>query len=234
MTSPTPHSLVSSLDTEARFDTIDELHRFLRPTMRAIAEAVGPHCEVVLHDLTSRELDHTIHDIINGHVTGRSIGGPSTNLGIDVMKDRRANHDSFGYRARTVDGRELHSSSVYFHNFAGDIIASLCINVDLTPLQAAVSQLNGMLPQSSSAAQDAAQEVVGPDISSVLDDLIDGAVAAVGKLPSTMVKADRVRVMRILEERGAFHIKRAVDQIAKTLGISRVTAYNYLDEIRNS
>ena len=36
----------------------------------------------------------------------------------------------------------------------------------------------------------------------------------------------------LLEDRGAFHIKRAAEKISARLGVSRVTAYGYLDEVR--
>jgi len=61
--------------------TPDELLGTLQPIMKAIAGAVGPHCEVVLHDLSQREMERTIVAIENGHVTGREVGGPSSGCG---------------------------------------------------------------------------------------------------------------------------------------------------------
>lgn len=215
--------------TERRFETVDELHGALAPIMEAIAAAVGSHCEVVLHDLTGGDLEHTVHAIINGHVSGREVGGPSTNLGVDVLADESAEHNDFGYRARTPDGRQLRSSSVYFRDPAGKIMASLCINVDLTPLQSALRTITSLLP---TEGDEAPKEVVGQDIAGVLDTMIDDAVAAVGKTTDAMDKQDRIEVLRSLENRGGFTIKRAADIVARRLGVSRVTVYGYLDEIR--
>ncbi len=215
--------------TDARFESVEDLHRVLEPVMRAIAAAVGPHCEVVLHDLSSRDLDHSIYAIVNGHVSGRSVGGPSTNLGIEVLRDESADHNAFGYRGRTVDGRELVSSSVYYRDPAGHVIAALCINVDLTPLQSALNAVAALAPQTE--AEDP-KEIVGPDIARVLDDMITEAIAAIGKPTPDMSKSDRIEVLRLLESRGAFHIKRAADRVSARLGVSRVTVYGYLDEVR--
>lgn len=212
------------------FESIEEATAVLRPVMRGIAEAVGSHCEVVLHDLTSRDLAHTIVAIENGHVTGRTVNGPSTNLGIDLLNDEAAEHDDFGYRGRTVDGRELHSSSIYFRNKAGCVIAALCINVDLTPLQVVQTAVTGLLPDSEQPEK----ELVGPDIASALNEMITEAIAAAGKAVPHMTKADRIELMRGLELRGAFRVRHAVDHVAQRLGISRVTAYGYLREIRQS
>lgn len=217
---------------EVRFESIVDAHRALAPIMTAIASAVGPHCEVVLHDLTSRNLERTIFAIENGHVSGRSVGGPSTNLGLEVLRDESADHNAFGYRACTADGRELRSSSVYYRNTEGHVIAALCINLDLTPLQSASNLISSLLPNSSVPSQ-GPRELVRPDINSVLDDMIAEAITTVGKPAPTMSKAERVEVLRLLEQRGAFHIKRAADIVARRLGVSRVTVYGYLDEVRN-
>ena len=64
--------------------------------------------------------------------------------------------------------------------------------------------------------------------------MINEAIAAVGKPATAMGKADRIDVLRLLEDRGAFHIKRAAEKVSARLGVSRVTTYGYLDEVRRS
>lgn len=216
---------------EVRFTSAQEAHAVLGPVMEAVAAAVGPHCEVVLHDLSSGMLDHTILAIVNGHVSGRTVGGPSTNLGVEVLHDESGEHNAFGYRAYTSDGRELISSSVYYRDPDGHIIVALCVNVDLSPAQTALNALSSLLPV---ARTDSPQprELLSPDVSTILEGMIAEALADVGKPVPTMDKADRIGVLRTLEERGAFRIKRAADAIAGRLGVSRVTIYGYLDEIR--
>jgi len=222
---------VRAVVTEGRFESIEAAYVVLEPVMRAIAAAVGDHCEVVLHDLGNRDLDRTIHAIVNGHVTGRAVGGPSTNLGLEAVRDEDAEHNEFGYAGRTADGRELHCSSVYYRDASGRIIAALCINVDLTPLQTAQNILDGLLPSRTPEKPD--RELHTHDIASLLDTMISDAVAVVGRPVATMDKRDRVAVLRILDGRGAFHVKRSVETVARRLGISKVTAYAYLDQLRS-
>ncbi|KHK95690.1 hypothetical protein LK09_18540 [Microbacterium mangrovi] len=204
-----------------------------RPIMRALAAAGGPSVEVVLHNLDGADVDlgHTIMAIENGHVTGRSVGGPSTSLGLDVMKDRRGDHDAFGYTAHTADGRELRCSSVYFRNAAGDIIASFCINVDLSPLQSARGILDALLPAAAPAA-DAPREHFGTDLVSVMDAMITDAIGEIGRPVAQMSRDDKITVLQRLDQRGATQMRKSIESIAKRLGISRVTAYAYLDEAR--
>lgn len=217
-------------ETTPTFENIADLYALVRPVMRAVTAAVGPHCEMVLHDLTSRSMERTIYAIENGDVTGRSVGGPSTNLGLGMLQDEASNHDAFGYHGRTADGRDLHCSSVYYRNGAGRVIAALCINIDLTAVQNAQAILASLIPTDGEAAP---QEIVGPDIQMVLEDMIDSAVKAIGKPVNLMTKSDRIEVLRLLEERGAFHIKRAVERVSARLGISKVTAYSDLDSVRS-
>jgi predicted transcriptional regulator YheO len=210
---------------------VDELAALLRPVMTAMATAIGPHCEVVLHDLRRREMDRTILAIENGDVTGRTVGGPSTNLGLTMLQSEPTDHDEYGYPGRTADGRDLHCSSTYFRDAAGTVVAALCVNVDLTPFQALRGALDTVMPPR--AEPEEVREVIGTDIETVLDDMIERAVAHVGAPVAHLGKHQRLEVFRYLEERGAFFVKRSVPRTAKRLGISAVTAYGYLDEIRN-
>ena len=43
-----------------------------------------------------------------------------------------------------------------------------------------------------------------------------------------MERDDRVRVVRAMGERGLFLIKGSVERVARVLGVSRYTVYNYL------
>ncbi|MFJ4045810.1 transcriptional regulator [Microbacterium sp. NPDC089987] len=219
------------------YESAEEILRLYRPVMRALATAAGPSVEVVLHNLDGADVDlgHTIMAIENGHVTGRSVGGPSTNLGLDVLKDRQKDHDAFGYRGRTSDGRELRCSSVYFHNAAGDIIASFCINVDLSPLQQARNMLEALLPvaATTAAADERPQEHFGTDLVSVMDQMIAEAIGEIGRPVEQMTRDDKIAVLEKLDQRGVTQMRKSIETIAKRLHVSRVTAYSYLDETRS-
>jgi predicted transcriptional regulator YheO len=46
-----------------------------------------------------------------------------------------------------------------------------------------------------------------------------------------MQKKHKVAVVRDLKNRGMFHLRDAVDMVAASLGVTRFTIYNYLNEI---
>ncbi|MVQ41333.1 transcriptional regulator [Microbacterium sp. MAH-37] len=235
-TMDTTASALAGAAARQTYESAEEVLRLYQPVMRALASAAGPSVEVVLHNLDGADVDlgHTIMAIENGHVTGRSVGGPSTSLGLDVMKDRQADHDAFGYRGTTSDGRELRCSSVYFRNAAGDIIASFCINVDLSPIQQARNMLEALLPAAGAAVGDESgpHEHFGTDLVSVMDSMITAAIAEIGRPVEQMSRDDKIAVLERLDQRGATQMRKSIEAIAKRLGISRVTAYSYLDEAR--
>ena len=48
-----------------------------------------------------------------------------------------------------------------------------------------------------------------------------------------MKKEDKLTVVRKAEEKGAFLIKGAINQIAQAISVSRYTIYNYLEELKS-
>ncbi|WJH26023.1 helix-turn-helix transcriptional regulator [Pseudarthrobacter defluvii] len=225
----------NSLARMGTYDSVDEILEVFRPVMHAMAAAAGPGCEVVLHDLSAPEpdLSHTIAAIENGHVTGREVGGPSSSLGVGVLHDQSGDHNAFGYRGITADGRQLRCSSVYFRNSAGRIIAALCVNVDFSAIHKAQALLDGLLPQESSNSAEQPNEFFGRDLVAVMDVMIAEAIREIGKPVEQMSRDDRIAVLRKLDQQGVLQMRKGVERIAARLDISRVTAYAYLDEARS-
>ena len=47
-----------------------------------------------------------------------------------------------------------------------------------------------------------------------------------------MTKEEKVKVVEMLDDRGIFLVKGAVDVVALALAVSKYTVYNYLEEAR--
>ena len=222
--------------TSSTFESAAEVLATFGRAMKAIAAAGGPSCEVVLHNLDGTDVDlgHTIMAIENGHVTGREVGGPSTSIGLEVQKDPHGDHDAYGYRGFTSDGRELRCSSTYYRNASGRIIAALCINVDLSAVQQAKFLLDALLPEQQAESAVQPDEYFGRDLVSVMDTMITEAIREVGRPVAQMSRDEKIAVLQRLDARGATQMRKSVETIAVRLGISRVTAYAYLEEARRS
>lgn len=221
------------------FESVEQIRATFGPFVRGVAAAIGPRCEIVLHDLSGEDVDleHTIAAIVNGHVSGRAVGGPSSNFGFEVLADDAADHDAFGYRGATADGKLLRSSSVYFRNSARRIIAALCVNYDVSAIEDVKRLLDRLEPMpASSDPGDAPQngEVVGPDLQAVVDAMIGRAIARTGKDVESLTREDRVGIVGVLDGRGVTAMSSSMMRIAERLGVSRSTAYQYLDEARSS
>jgi len=70
-----------------------------------------------------------------------------------------------------------------------------------------------------------------PPLHGALDRLIDAVEAELGGRLPMMSREDKQRAVRLLDERGAFILRRAVEDVADAMGVSRITVYNYLNAI---
>lgn len=67
------------------------------------------------------------------------------------------------------------------------------------------------------------------EITSALDRMIRAVETELGARLPDLPRADKQRAVRLLEERGAFTLRKSVESVAKALGVSRFTVYNYLN-----
>ena len=97
---------------------IQDNFEMLLAVMKGIAGQFGDNCEVVLHD-HSKGLESSIVAIINGHVTKRKVGDPSSNLGLEVLRGTDVDGDKYNYFTQTKDGKMLRSTSIYLRDETG-------------------------------------------------------------------------------------------------------------------
>lgn len=204
----------------------------LNTIIKLIAEQFGKKCEVVLHDLTE-DYEHTIVAIENGEITGRSIGGCGSNLGLQVLNGEKDSNGMFRYYTQLKDGRMVKSSSIYLKNPEGKVIGSICINFDVTDLMN-VSKIMSQYEFNMPVSEVREQEVFAESVGELLEELIVSCERAIGKHPSYMSKQEKVEAIKYLDQKGAFLIAKAGDRISKYLQISKNTMYGYLEESRNS
>jgi len=65
-----------------------------------------------------------------------------------------------------------------------------------------------------------------------LSRLIEGVERELGAPLGELSREDKQHAARMLEERGAFVLRRSVEDVADALGVSRITVYNYLNAMR--
>lgn len=70
-----------------------------------------------------------------------------------------------------------------------------------------------------------------PHVGSTLEDLIAAAERSIGRPVAGMSRAEKQEVVAFLNERGVFMIRKAVEDVAERLGVTRFTVYNYLERL---
>jgi predicted transcriptional regulator YheO len=205
-------------------EDIEVLFRMLKVIGEAVSATLGDWCEVVVHDL--RDLDHSIV-YISGKVTGREVGGHMTDLGLANIRSGRTD-PLMNYTSYTDDGKTLKSSSVVIHDDHGSPIAAFCINLNVTPLLLFQRFLR-TLPAGEEEPD--VSESFAPDLGQMVETMIAECAYQVGKPISLMSKADRMRLVGLLDERGVFQLRKSVPLVARRLGVTHKTVYNYLTEL---
>ena len=192
----------------------------LRQVAAGIAAQFGSNCEVVVHDL-SRHPDHSIVEIVNGHVTGRKVGDGASHVVIEQLQTNDPEpKDHLCYLTKTPDGKILKSSTVYIRNSKGKVSAIFSINYDISKLLMVESAVRDLISTGEETQQTEPEKIV--NINDLLDDLIEKPVAL-------MNKDDKVKAIRFLNQNGAFLVTKSGDKIAKYFGISKYTLYSYID-----
>lgn len=202
----------------------------IKKIMDLLEKQFGRNCEVVLHDLT-KDYNHTIIDIRNGHVTGREIGDCGSNLGLEVLRGSVVNGDRYNYITHTKDGKVLRSSSLYFYNDKNKVIGSLCINLDITEELRFENYLKARNNYSLDINED--KEVFATDVKQLLEHFICEGQRIVGKPIVLMDRGEKLQFLKYLDDAGAFLITKSSERIIQLMGISKGTLYSYLEILRN-
>lgn len=71
-----------------------------------------------------------------------------------------------------------------------------------------------------------------PALHGALDRLIGSVEQDLGSGLAELGREEKQEAVRLLDDRGAFTLRRAVEQVADALGVSRFTVYNYLNADR--
>ena len=209
---------------------------FLKQLAHGLAVQFGESCEIVIHDLSKKDIDHSIVYIKNGQVTNRHIGdGPSGIVLETLNSDPTKVQDKLAYLTKTEDGRILKSSTFYIRDDNGAISYIFALNYDITSLIAAHTAVQSLITTRDENGNEMnttgdAPQTITHNVTELLDLLIEQAVKKVGKPVALMTKDDKVAIVRYLNDAGAFLITKSGDKVSSFLGISKFTLYSYMDK----
>ena len=190
------------------------LIEFYTRLAHGLAVQFGSNCEVVVHDLQGKDIEHSIIAIENGHVTGRRIGDGPSQIVLESLHNSKQNlkqEDKLAYLTKTKNGKILKSSTIFIRDDSDKIIGIFGINYDISLMLAMEKELSSF---TGTIEEDTTKEPIGKPV-------------------TLMTKEDKVQVVRLLNEAGAFLITKSGPKVCQFLGISKYTLYSYLDEIKS-
>lgn len=212
----------------------------LKGIVEGLQRIIGRNVEIVLHDLSRP--GHSVVAIANGQITGRSVGSPIISGPFDdVALERLMSGEDVGsgeaysivsdYRTRARTGRELDSTSIVLRDETGRAYAAFCINADRSKLRELETLVRGFVGAEASEAE-AESDADTSNVDGLVNEIIQSGIASTGKQVAAMSREDKVEAVRYMNGRGLFLIRSSVDLVASSLGVSRFTIYNYLDELK--
>ena len=185
---------------------------FYKRLAHGLALQFVPNCEVVVHDLETEDVDHSIVVIETGHLSGRKLG------------------DREPYLTKTTDGKLLKSSTIFIRNDEGKPVGILGINFDITLMKAFERSLDAFTGTGGTGYTE--PEPITKNIGDLLEDLLHECEQFVGKPAALMTKDERIRAIGYLDRRGAFLISKSSERACEFFGISKYSFYSYLNEAK--
>lgn len=211
------------------------LERYI-PLVTFMGEICGKNYEIILHDVSTPE--RSVIAACNGHLSGRRVGDPMTELAKDLIRTGAYLEHDFvaNYEGRTRGGKRF-VSSTYFIKEKGELVGLICVNHDVEDFFALSEHLNNLVQAFSlpvgGTCPTTYTENLDDSISGLSSSLIHSTVLNYHVPMEAMHSADKLEIVRILESQGVFATKGSVGQVARELHISEPTVYRYLQKIRN-
>lgn len=213
----------------------DDLHKLLSiylPIVDFIADCMGENTEVVLHDLT--DWHKSVVAIRNGHISGREVGSPITDLSLSILKT--ASFEQLPYMANyqgvARNGHNLKSSTYFIKDDKGVMVGMLCINTDYHALTEAHAQLSSLISTLGIQSRGGVMENFTMNVGDLVHANLSRICPNLEEIVVRMNQKDKLEVVEKLDDLGTFLVKGAIGCVAENLGVSVPTIYRYLNMIR--
>lgn len=187
---------------------------------RGLSETFAPFCEVVVHDL--KQPDHSILSIHN-NLSGREVGQGATEMGLARIASPDFPAVIANYANQFADGRPVKSTSIGLKDDAGNYVAALCLNLDMTLFRGMQSALARFTDTTSGPVV----EHIGPAGSEAIRLRIDRYAAGIGTTPRALKTSERIELLQTLKKEGLLDIRKSMETVAQHLGVSRASVYLY-------
>ncbi|MGE4277618.1 MAG: transcriptional regulator [Lawsonibacter sp.] len=218
--------------------TADVIRRYAL-LVEFLGRILGPDYEIALHDLSCKQ--PSIVAITNGHVSGRSIGAPLTNVAMQLIAEKAylIQDWKLNYRGLAANGKVLRCSTLFLKDERGALIGLLCINFDDSRYRDLSEKVFSLCHPDEYAAKNIAisatesveQETFYNNISAATEDAFL-AVTSNANIPTDrLTQAEKLEIIQLLDKKGVFMLKGAIPMVANRLSCSQASVYRYLSKI---
>lgn len=212
--------------------TNSEILKSYIPIIDFIANICGPSYEVLLHDVSKPE--SSVIAIRNGHISGRKIGSPMTDLALKILKQKDyldkdfiTNYDGYG-----KNGKVFLSSTYYIKNPKQELIGMICVNNDITDIKELNKGYETIMKRfkyrEKNEEEVKYEENIENPLTSIANSIIAKTINSINILPERMSIEEKVNIVQELNNKGVFLLKGSVSDVAEQLQISETTVYRYL------
>lgn len=211
-----------------------------------LCHMLGPDYEIVLYDLGLKQ--PSVIAIGNGRISGRTVGAPLSGTAMQLIAEKAYENTNWklNYQEVSFKGRILRCSTLFIKDKNGTLEGMLCINFDDSRYRKLSEKVFSLCHPdeytSHSIATSMTSEDTGyimpSDVGAIQGSIMAEAEAAIisvvnaaGTPADRMNQEERMKIIRLLDEKGIFMRKGAVSIVAEKLFCSKASIYRYLSSI---
>ena len=211
---------------------MSELEKYI-PLVRFMGQVFGSDFEIVLHDIRFPEA--SVIAVENGHITGRTIGGKLTASERQIIREKKYLESDFlsGFGSQTENGHSL-VHSAYFIKENQELIGLLCVSHNTDALLEAWRAVRALTSAFSLPGKTISEysEEAGGSMLDISSSRILNTLNSFNVVPQRMSAAEKMDIVRRLDQQGIFSTKGAISLAARYLNVSEPTLYRYLSKVR--
>ena len=208
---------------------INDFQSFGEALIESVSTALGESFEIILYDM--RKPEYPVLQVLGKNISGLQIGdcGRDENFNSIFTQCKKENR-IYKSEKKIINGKEIKSTVIFMMEENHGAGAALKINFDLS----IVSLVEGFLKECGIIDKESESHMntKNIDVRNIIPLLLKEGIQLVGKEVTNMSKEDKIKIVKFLDERGAYLLRNSIEDVAKALDITRFTVYNYLDEIR--
>lgn len=211
-----------------------------------LGRALGPDYEIAVHDLNKKQ--PSLVALVNGHISGREVGAPLTNIALQIIADRTYLKQPYklNYRGISASGKVLRCSTFFIKDEKGALVGLLCINFDDSRYKELSQKVFALchpdhyaeknimvedVKANYESSEKTEQESFYSSIAAATEDALLSVMHTVALPPERLTQGEKMKIVGLLEQKGVFMMKGAVVTVAEMLACSQASIYRYLGKL---